>query len=444
MHDDVPLVPAPRHLVRTIGRAASGQVRLERDPGLPAEGFEIDTRGAQPVIRYADAAGATYGRDALRHLEDAGIAGGILLHDSPRFPHRGLMIDLARHMVEVPTLREVIDAMVGLRLNHLHLHLTDDQGWRLEIRSWPRLTTVGAAGGVGGTGGGFLTQRDYRDLQAYAAARHITLVPEIDLPGHTHAALVAYPELAPAGVATQPYEGMEVGFSQLDVHAERTYAFVADVLHELADLTEGPYLHIGGDECLAMSQEDYLLFARRVLGLVTATGKRVMAWHELGRSSDLPPGSVGQYWDLTTPRQDGIGHAERARSFLAQGGRLVLSPGDVAYLDHKYDADTDLGLTWSGGPTSLTQAATWEPTALIPGVGEEAILGVEATCFTETITTREDLLRMLLPRLAATAEVAWSTPAARERAGDLAPRLVGLRADWEAAGLGYERVPELG
>ncbi|GAB3943101.1 hypothetical protein GCM10027614_31250 [Micromonospora vulcania] len=166
------------------------------------------------------------------------LPGGSIV-DQPRFPYRGAMLDVARHFFAVEDVLRVVDHLARYKLNHLHLHLTDDQGWRIAIDSWPRLATVGGATEVGGGPGGHYTKADYRRIVSYAAARHVTVVPEIDLPGHTNTALVAYPELAPDKIAPPPYTGTEVGFSYVDPADERTYDFIADVLGELADLTPG-------------------------------------------------------------------------------------------------------------------------------------------------------------------------------------------------------------
>ena len=184
-------------------------------------------------------------------------------------------------------------------------------------------------------------------------------VPEIDAPGHTNAALSAYPELNADGVAPAPYEGIEVGFSSLSAAPERAEAtdrFLADVTREVAELSPGPWLHIGGDESLATSKEDYLDLVRRITAAAAATGKTVVGWHELGASTELPAGTVGQYWNYVEPEDEH--HVELVRSFVAQGGRLIMSPADVAYLDMIYPDGVqkdgrELGLQWARGATTL-------------------------------------------------------------------------------------------
>ena len=339
--------------------------------------------------------------------------------DAPRFAYRGAMLDVARHFRPVDDVLRYLDEIALLKLNVLHLHLTDDQGWRIAIDAWPELTGVGASTSVGGDGGGFYTKDDYRRIVAYAAERYITIVPELDLPGHTNAALSAYPELTADGVAPAPYEGIEVGFSSLSAAPERAEAtdrFLADVTREVAELTPGPWLHLGGDESLATSTEDYLDLLRRITAAGAATGKTVIGWHEMGASRELPPGTIGQYWSYVEPQE---GAAELTRSFVEQGGQVILSPADVAYLDMRYGDAPDesgaadprageLGLVWADGPTTLAEAYGWEPTAIVPGLGERDILGVEAPIWTETLRSLDDVEFMAFPRMLAIAEIAWS------------------------------------
>ena len=258
---------------------------------------------------------------------------------------------------------------------------------------------------MGGDGGGSYTKDDYRRIVEYAAERFITIVPEIDLPGHTNAALSAYPELNCDGVAPAPYEGTEVGFSSLCASPERADAtdrFLADVTRELAELTPGPWLHLGGDESLSTSRDDYLDLVRRMTQAGAATGKTIIGWHEMGASRELPAGTVGQYWSFVEPEGDA---AELTRSFVEQGGSVILSPADVAYLDMKYVDDPQnalghtLGLDWAKGPTTLDEAYLWEPSSIIPGVDERDILGVEAPIWTETLASISDVEFMAFPRI---------------------------------------------
>ncbi len=270
---------------------------------------------------------------------------------------------------------------------------------------------------------------------AYAAERHVTLVPEIDTPGHVQAALAAYPELGVPGSSSELYTGVEVGFSSLDVHAPLTYRFIGDVLGELAALVPGEYLHVGGDEAHSTSRADYLAFMERVQPLVAARGKRLVGWEEIA-SAPLADGAVVQYWNTAGPDGDRL-----ARAAAEQGARLVMSPADRVYLDMKYDAGTPLGQAWAGH-VELRDSYDWDPATLVDGVGEDAILGVEAPLWTETITTLEELETMVFPRLCAVAEVAWTPQAERDWDGFRA-RVAGEAARWDAAGIAYHRSPQV-
>jgi hexosaminidase len=312
----------------------------------------------------------------------------------PRFEWRGVMLDVARHFFSVDDVKRFIDTIAPLQLNRLHLHLTDDQGWRLEITSWPKLAEVGGRTAVGGGPGGFYTQAEYRDLVAYAADREIAVVPEIDMPGHVNAALVAYPELAPAGVEPAPYTGIDVGFSTLDAANELTYRFVDDVLREVAALTPGAYVHIGGDEALSTQGEDYARFMARVFELVRSHGKQVVGWEEIAKLP-LPPGALVQHW------KDG----ELALRAVEQGARVIMSPATRTYLDMKLDATTKLGLEWAGY-VSVRDASNWDPATQVEGVGEADVIGVEACIWSETLETFADVEYMAFPRLVGVAGVA--------------------------------------
>ncbi|MGW6552686.1 family 20 glycosylhydrolase, partial [Streptomyces sp. NPDC055051] len=408
-------------------RSAPG--RLTLTARTPAGLF----RGVQTVRQQLPAAieRTTVQRRAWR------IAGGTVT-DTPRFPYRGAMLDVARHFFTVEEVKAYIDRIALYKYNVLHLHLTDDQGWRIAIRSRPELTSTGAATEVGGGPGGFYTQEQYKEIVRYAAAAHIEVVPEIDMPGHTHAALVSYPELNCDGRRPEPYTGIEVGFSTLCAEKEVTYAFAEDVLREIAALTPGRYVHIGGDEAKSTSPADYRTLMDRVQPLVTRHGKQVMAWHQLTGDATPVPGALIQYWGLDrTPAEEKEEVARAARA----GAGIVVSPADRAYLDMKYDADTPLGLRWAG-TVSVRRAYEWDPGTHLPGVPESAVRGVEAPLWTETLSTPEQLDTMAFPRLPGLAELGWSPAAGRDwdtyriRLGEQAHR-------FDALGLAWYRSPEV-
>ncbi|MGN6426803.1 MAG: beta-N-acetylhexosaminidase [Leifsonia sp.] len=422
----------------------------EGPAGRREEGYILEVAAEGVRIGAATAAGAFWGVQTLRQLVPAACEGdpltvaAVRITDHPRFSYRGAMLDVARHFFPVEDVKRFIDAIVLLKINHLHLHLTDDQGWRLHIASWPRLTEHGGSTGSDGSRGGFYTADDYSELVAYAAERHVTVVPEIDMPGHTNAALASYPELNRDGVAPALYTGSDVGFSTLLTDDETTDRFVGDVLREVARLTPGPFLHIGGDECLSTDEADFRRFVDRAAELVAQTGKTPVGWHEMGRSDGLPEGTVGQYWSFRTPRADA---AEETLSFVRRGGSVIMSPADVAYLDIAYEEGDRLGQDWADGPTSLRDAFEWDPARIVPGLGDAHILGVEAPLWTETVPTIEDAEEMAFPRLAAVAEIGWS-PAPEDTAdvqstrdfADFADRIGSLAEHWDALGTRYRRV----
>ena len=384
-------------------------ITLRLDPAVDGdEAYRLDIAADGVTIAAAAPAGLAAGTHTLAQLAAAGgrLPGGRIV-DRPRFPYRGVMLDLARHFFTPAEIRVFVDEVVRFKINHLHLHLTDDQGWRLEIDGWPRLTEVGGGPGTGvdGAGPGYLTAAEYRGLVDYAAERFVTIVPEIDMPGHVHAAQVAYPHLAPGGQPVAPRTDTEVGHSSLVIGSEDTYVFVEDVIRAVAALTPGPYLHIGGDEAQATSPEDYRAFLGRVLPLVEKYGKRAIGWHEIA-AAHLPATAIAQYWRIEAS-DDGVARA------AANGNQVIMSPADRTYLDMKYDADTALGLDWAGH-IGLDRAYGWDPADRLPGVTEEHLLGVEAALWSETLRSLADVRQMAYPRLLAIAEIAWSPRATHD------------------------------
>jgi len=448
-----PLPIEPLAAADDQGSSRGTEIRLTIDPATSGTSgaYRLTASATGVDIVGADAEGVSNGTQTLRQLlppatwsqtpvaQQEWSVPATTVDDVPRFAYRGAMLDVARHFFTVAQVERLLDQLASLKLNHLHLHLTDDQGWRLEIDGWPALTEVGASTAVGGGSGGFYTADDYRAIVAYAADRCITIVPEVDVPGHTNAALSAYPELNADGIARDPYTGTEVGFSSLDIRSETTYRFLEDVFGQLAALTPGPYLHLGGDESLATTEEDFLLFARRASSLVAATGKTVVAWHEFGASQDLAPGTVGQYWNYVSPEP---GHAEKLRSFVEQGGQVIMSPADASYLDMQYPDVAGPGLAWADGPTSVERSAVWEPTAIVDGIDEDVVIGVEAPLWTETVDRTEALEFLVFPRIASLAEIGWSPKRSADWT-EFRGRLADVAQGWTAAGIAFHRSPEV-
>ena len=417
---------------------SDGSVVLAIGGDHPAGGYSLDITGDGVAIEAVDEAGLFAGIQSFKQLTVDGTAQLTRIDDYPRFAYRGAMLDVARHFFDVDSVKRYIDDIAVLKFNYLHLHLTDDQGWRLQIDSWPALTEIGASTQVNGGGGGFYTKDDYREIVEYAAANYITIVPEIDVPGHTNAALSAYPELSCDGRKVKPYEGIEVGFSSLCIPNDVTYQFLDDVVREVVELTPGPYIHLGGDESLATTDEDFLAFIARATALAAEHGKTIIGWHEMGRSDELPAGTIGQYWSYTTPQE---GAAEHTLSFVKQGGSVIMSPANVAYLDMQYPDTDEFGLVWAEGPTTVQEAYEWDPAKVVDGIGDDQLLGVEAPIWSETLVTIDDVEFMAFPRVAAIAEVAWS-PAGGTWA-EFEPRVAAFGKHLDALGVNYYRTPEV-
>ncbi len=349
-----------------------GGIALALSPGdraLGDEGYRLSVSREGVTLTAARPAGLFWGTQTLRQLLPPAIESDArqegpwrislgVIHDRPRFAWRGAMLDVARHFFDRTEVERLIDLMTLYKLNRLHLHLSDDQGWRIAIRSWPRLTSVGGRTAVGGGKGGYFTQRDYAAIVAYARARFVEVVPEIDMPGHVNAALASYGKLACDGKAPAPYTGIDVGFSSLCIGKDLTYRFVDDVVREIAALTPGRYFHVGGDEAHSTDADEYRTFMERVERIVRSHGKRMVGWEDVAKSR-LHRTSVAQHW------QD----PALARLAAEQGVKLVMSPAPKAYLDMKYAPGSPLGLTWAG-TTSVRDAYTWDPATQVPGVTE--------------------------------------------------------------------------
>ncbi|AGZ46608.1 N-acetyl-beta-hexosaminidase [Actinoplanes friuliensis DSM 7358] len=413
---------------------------------LGDEGYRLQVDARAVTIRANKPAGLFAGTQTLLQLlpkeidsptfvrRSWNVAGGSIV-DFPRFAYRGAFMDEARHFHTPAEIKAYIDEISRFKINHLHLHLADDQGWRIQIDSWPKLTTVGGGPGTGvdGVGPGFLTKADYRDLVRYAAARYVTIVPEIDMPGHVNAAQVAYPELTCDGVAPPPRTDTEVGYSSLCISSETTYRFVEDVIRELAAITPGPYLHIGGDEAHATTDADYLTFQQRVLPLVTKYGKTAYGWNEIAKSP-ASSNAVAQYWDTATTNPT-------VAAAVTRGTKVIMSPANKAYLDMKYDRNTPLGLSWAGY-IEVQTAYGWDPGTHVTGIPESAILGVEAPLWSETLRSIDDIEFMAFPRLPAIAELGWS-PATTHDWPSFASRLGAYGPRWTLRDVNFYPSPQI-
>lgn len=413
--------------------AGGGAIRLELsdDPSLPAgeEAYRLLVTAEEAALTARTPVGLARAAAAFVQLIDGEMAQvpAVLIEDAPRFPWRGLSLDVARSFFPVSEIEVVIDLLFRYRFNTLHLHLTDDQGWRLEIPSRPRLTEISGRTAVKGGRSGHYSLKDLERIASYARARGIRIVLEIDVPGHTNAATHAYGDLNPSGAPTEAYDGIEVGFSRLHADLPATEAFLADVYGAAAELTEGDYVHIGGDEALEMGLTEYLRLVEAAAGAVHRAGKRIIGWQEIA-GADLEPGSVIQFWD---PRRDASPLVEAA----SRGALLLMSPADRVYLDMKYDAATMPGQDWAGYVT-LRDSYDWEPLAQIPDVLPDSIVGIEAGMWTEAVHSLDELTYMLLPRLAAVGEVAWTAAEHRDWEG-FKSRIEAESQWWSEQGLAW-------
>ena len=364
----------------------------------------------------------------LRRLNTLAIANhhrepvAVKIFDYPAYKHRGLHIDVSRHFFGVPTIVRVMDAMSELGLNILHLHLSDDQGWRIEIPQFPELIERSSDCAVGGEEGGYYSLEDYQTLVEEARSRMIAIIPEIDIPGHVNAALHAIEGLNPDGVCPPLYEGTEVGFSTLSTKAPATQAFLEAIVQTLAPFSPAG-IHIGGDESFSTAEGDYPIIVGSQIKRIHVLGKRALAWEEA--ADLLSEGDLVQVW------HDDLEGDSIARA-VARGVRAVMSPGPKAYFDMKEYPEQKLGITWAG-ILPLKNAWDWDPEKICEGVDREGIEGVEACLWSETLRREKDVWEMLLPRLAGLAEVAWAGGPVGSWE-DFLERLAGLEGLWRGRG----------
>lgn len=415
---------------------------LGADSGLGEEGYKLEVSPARVVITAAKAAGLFYGAETLLQLlpatnwgGDSWEIGGVKIEDTPRFKWRGLMLDVARHFFTKAEVESLLDEMAWYKLNVFHWHLVDDQGWRVEIKKYPRLTEVGAwrtnAGfgldpkksttfGPDGRYGGFYTQDDIREVVAYAAVRHIMVVPEIEMPGHSSAALMAYPQFSCTG---GPYTTDLPGGVFDGVYCagnDGSFQSVQDILVEIFDMFPGPYIHIGGDEvrtnnwaecpkCQARLKEEGLTrnielesyFIRRMEKFINAHHRNLVGWSEI-REGGLAANATVMDW---------VGGAVEAAS---AGHDVVMSPLADMYFDHYQSQDHATEPYAIGGYLPLKQVYDYEPIpANLPSQFAGHILGAQANVWTEYMPNFRHVQYMVFPRALALAEVDWSPKEAR-------------------------------
>jgi len=453
--------------------SADGGIRFQLDPHASAavdEAYTLDISPHGVFVSAADARGLFYGAVTLWQLmtpktSDAAVLPAMKISDAPRFRWRGLMLDSARHFQSPPFIKQFIDWMALHKLNVLHWHLTDDQAWRLEIKKYPKLTEIGAWRVPAGAGpradidpathrprlyGGFYTQAEVKEIVQYAAARHITIVPEIEMPGHASAPIAAYPQLGVDGqrVAAVPADwGVYPNLYNID---DATFGFLEDVLAEVMALFPSEYIHVGGDEAVKSQwhaspavqarmrslgiEDEHALqsyFIQRIEKYLSAHGRRLIGWDEI-LDGGLAPNATVMSWR-------GI---EGAVAAAKAGHDAVLSPHPTLYFDHRPFAAPVPG---RGLIVSTEDVYTFDPApAALTAEERKHILGVQANIWTEHIRTESRVEYMAFPRVAALAEVAWS---AHERLdwSDFSRRLPSQLARYQALGIAYatprEHVP---
>ncbi|WP_252235178.1 family 20 glycosylhydrolase [Clostridium sp. ZS1] len=368
------------------------------------EGYEIVTTTKNVKIIAYESEGISRGVQTLRQLlpsdiEKNTIATDVewnipvsIINDKPEYNYRGLMIDVVRHFFTVDEVKRQIDYAAQYKINRVHLHLSDDQGWRLEMKKYPDLTIIGGSTEVGGGKGGYYTQEEFKDLVKYAAERYVEIIPEFDMPGHSNAALASYGFLNKDGKRKPLYTGTEVGFSSFMAHSEETYEFIEDVIKEVSEISTSKYIHIGGDEANSTKKEDYDYFVDRVSKLVEKYGKTPIGWDHIDTSPKINSSVILQNWKDSN-------EAARKKEM-----KMVISIAQKAYLDMKYNDSTPYGLTWAGY-IPIENAYKWDPTDYAP---KELVLGIEAPLWTETITDTKAMDYMIYPRLLGYAEIGWT------------------------------------
>ncbi|MDD8025681.1 MAG: family 20 glycosylhydrolase, partial [Acidobacteriota bacterium] len=444
-------------------------------PDLGAEGYELSVTPAAITIDAPEAAGLFYGVQTLFQLlppeayGGAGSAGGparlacVRIEDKPRLPWRGMLLDCSRHFFPKEFVEKYLDYLAMHKMNTFHWHLTDDQGWRIEIKKYPRLTEVGAwrvdredkdwnsrpaqQPGEKATYGGFYTQDDIREVLAYAAERHITVVPEIEMPGHATAALAAYPAL---GCSGGPYTVKPGGIWPItEVYCpgnDETFAFLQDILSEVIDLFPSRIIHIGGDEvdkstwkvcpkCQARMKAEGLKneeelqswFTRRIEAFLNSRGRTLMGWDEILEGGLAPNAAVMSWRGI----EGGIAAAKA-------GHAVVMTPTSNCYYDY-YQGDPSLEPPAIGGYLPLSKAYDFEP---VPAAlsAEEArfIIGAQANLWAEYIATPSHAEYMTFPRIAAIAEAGW-TPAAGKDWNNFLRRMTVQFQRYDRLGVNYAK-----
>ena len=452
-----------------ISKNKSGAIAFRENPALGKEAYILNVTSKKIDIQSSTGAGAFYAMQTLLQLMPASMSGdqvtssaitvpNCTIQDAPRFGYRGLMLDVGRYFYKVEDIKRFLDVMAIYKLNTFHWHLTEDQGWRIEIKKYPLLTQISSVRKESMLGhyrdrkfdgkphGGFYTQDQIREVVAYAASKFITVIPEIEMPGHSQALLAAYPQFG-----CNPDKIYQVatrwGVSE-DVLAprEETFAFLQDVLTEVMALFPGQYIHIGGDECpktqwkesrfcqdlikkLGLKNEEELqsYFIHRIDQFVTSKGKKLLGWDEI-LEGGLSPNAMVMSWRGVK------GGVEAAK----QNHDVVMSPNSFFYLDY-YQGDPKTEPLAIGGNLPLSKSYSFEPN-LPELTAEEAkhVVGIQANVWTEYINNIKYAEYMTYPRALALAETAWSPKAPKDYAA-FKKRLEGHLPHMDALKINYSK-----
>lgn len=408
------------------------------DPNLKYlgnEGYRLSVSRRGVVIASSSNTGLFYAIQTLRQLLPAEVEQSqtksnqylpiVQIEDAPLYTWRGSMLDVARSFYGVEYIKHHIDRMALFKLNRLHLHLTDDQGWRIEIKKYPNLTSHGGSGSVQGGRTGFYTQDEYKEIQKYARDRYITIIPEIEMPGHIYAALSSYPELNCANlenlsprlaIPPELYRGTKVKWNSLCLEKAEVKTFVSDVLQEISKITEGPWIHIGGDE---VDVDDYGKFISFVDEEIYRLGKITIGWQEI-LQAPTDSKTLAQIWMEDVPNT---------------GKSKIISLCENFYLDHSNTPDQGLPNDWC-----KQDGVSLENLYGFTSKGKLNVLGIEAPLWTEFAHTPNEADDRIWPRLAATAEVAWSLDARREIT-DFRSRLALFGTRLDLMGIRYFETP---
>ncbi|MDW5324886.1 family 20 glycosylhydrolase [Plantactinospora sp. KLBMP9567] len=471
----------PLPVTAAAPRRGDIELRLVAAAELGDEGYRLDITAAGVRLAAARPAGLFYGVQTLRQLLPPWIesrtvrpgpwtVSGVRIEDVPRYGYRGVMLDIARHFQPPAVVKRLIDQAAAYKINTLHLHVGDDQGFRIAIDGRPELTEIGAQFSINNDPGGHWTQAEYVDVVTYAAERFMTVIPEVDTPGHTNAIIMSYagPEADPVlpdvncSNRTPPVWNLTgaVGYSALCPESPNTWAILTDIVAQLSALTPGPYYHLGGDEVPAsiLSHDRFVGFVDRLADLVTAQGKTAIGWAEISQANFDRPGAapaIAQFWNNGNPAGAG---GDTARRAVQKGMRVIMSPANHTYLDMRQWPGSPLGLGWAGtldvshfyhwsgtssDPGSYIPARTVNGETL-PAVTDAHILGVEAPIWSETLLTGADIEFQAFPRLPATAEIGWSPNVHPERnLASFVDRLAGHGPRWQLQGQNFHPSPQV-